>query len=487
MFSRKLTRRLFWTAELMLLVGTLFAAAWLSRPDEWTPPLLVVLLLLLTLVGERFSVEFGGGRLTPSLITIVLAMGLLGPAPAVACGIAAVIPTSAARRLAPDQWLINLSTFAAASFAGGLMVLALAGNVHDPHNQQLTRSVVFGLIIFSVSIVFSGLNFLLIGLEVHTVEGRSLSRQVREYLPLLPGELAAGALAAILAVAYTNLGLPVLFASIALILIFQRLMVALMRSEDRAEQLEARSRQLVGLQLGVLRTLVRALTMRDPTTGRHASAVAHYCEALAKEAGCGEDEWEIVRTAALLHDVGKFTWPDRVLRAEAVNDADRAIVESHAQEGAILVGALDGYGPAADAILYHHERLDGRGYPAGLIGNEIPLASRVLAICCTYDTMTARESYRSPMTPQEAMEELRNGAANGQLDPRLVDCFIALLVREDPLKYTRAAQEADFETELEFERRVREMAAPRATGPGPHLAGAQAAPSDGHSAVRAPS
>jgi hypothetical protein len=91
------------------------------------------------------------------------------------------------------------------------------------------------------------------------------------------------------------------------------------------------------------------------------------------------------------------------------------------------------------------------------------------------------------MTPQEAMEELRNGAANGQLDPRLVDCFIALLVREDPLKYTRAAQEADFETELEFERRVREMAAPRATGPGPHLAGAQAAPSDGHSAVRAPS
>ncbi len=81
-----------------------------------------------------------------------------------------------------------------------------------------------------------------------------------------------------------------------------------------------------------------------------------------------------------------------MLHAEVVPDEDRAIVENHAQEGAILVGALDGYGPAADAILYHHERMDGRGYPAGLIGREIPLASRMLAICCTYDTMTGREA-----------------------------------------------------------------------------------------------
>jgi hypothetical protein len=85
------------------------------------------------------------------------------------------------------------------------------------------------------------------------------------------------------------------------------------------------------------------------------------------------------------------------------------------------------------------------------------------------------------------MDELRNGAGNGQLDPGLVESFIALLLREDPLKYTQAVQDADFETELEFERRVREMAAPRASGPGPHLAGTQAAGRDGHSAVRAPS
>ena len=83
------------------------------------------------------------------------------------------------------------------------------------------------------------------------------------------------------------------------------------------------------------------------------------------------------------------------------------MIRRHPQDGATLVGRLDGYGPVADAILYHHEHVDGSGYPAGLIGNEIPLASRILAICSTYDTMTARDTYRSPMTPQDAMAELR--------------------------------------------------------------------------------
>ena len=465
MSTPKRTRYVFLAVEVLLLTGTVAAAAWLSRPEEWGPPLLVGLLLVLALLGEWFSVEAIDGRLSASLVAIVLAMGLLGPVVAAVCGIAAMILTSAMRRLPLAQWLNNLSTFAVVPFTGGLIVRALAGNVHDPRNLHMTQSVVFGLIIFGVFVLTLGLNLVLVALDVRTGEGRPLPRQGRELLPLLSGELAAGALATILALAYTNLGLPVLLGSVAVLLIFQRLTAALLRSEDRAEQLEARSRQLVGLQLGVLRTLVRALKMRDPTTGRHASAVAHYSQALAEELGCTEDEQEVVRTAALLHDVGKFTWPDRVLHAEVVGDEDRAIVENHAQEGAILVGALDGYGPAADAILYHHERVDGRGYPAGLIGKEIPLASRILAICCTYDTMTARETYRSPMTPEEAMIELRGGATHGQLDPDLVESFVAVLMREDPMKSMEKAQEADFETELEFERRVQEMARPRMGDP----------------------
>jgi putative nucleotidyltransferase with HDIG domain len=208
---------------------------------------------------------------------------------------------------------------------------------------------------------------------------------------------------------------------------------------------------------------VRALNSRDKTIGQHAGAVARYAKALAIEAGCSEAEQEVIHTASLLHDIGKFAWPDRILHADVVKDEDLAIVKDHPQEGAILVGALDGYGEVADAILYHHERIDGGGYPAGLIGNEIPLASRILAICSTYDTMTVGRSYRSPIEPQEAMAELHHAARHGQLDSELAETFIAVLEREGPT----FGRETDYETELDFERRVREMAAPRSADPMP--------------------
>ena len=96
------------------------------------------------------------------------------------------------------------------------------------------------------------------------------------------------------------------------------------------------------------------------------------------------------------------------------------------------MGRLDGYGPVADAILYHHEHVDGSGYPAGLIGNEIPLPSRILAICSDFDTLTSRDTYRSPMTPQDAMAELRR-VAGRQFDAELVNSFIAMLERNGPV------------------------------------------------------
>ncbi len=467
MDTPKLKRRLFWGAEVLLLAGTVGAAAWLSHTEEWRPLALVGVLLAITLVGEWLTIETHSGVLNPSFVALVLAMSLLGPAPAVAFGIAVEALASFRRRLRPAFWLGNLTTYAVVLFTGALMVQALAGNVHDPRNLRMTQGVTFGLIVFGVFVVATGLNAVMVALDVHIAEGRSLRAEISElFFPVLPGQLAVGALATILAVAYTNLGLPILLGALVMLVIFRHLTVALLRSEERAEQLEGRSRQLVGLQLGVLRTLVRALGKRDRTTGRHAAAVGRYAKALAAEVGCSEDEQEVIHMAGLLHDIGKFVWPDHVLNAEVVRQEDLAIVKDHPQEGAILVGALDGYGEVAEAILYHHERIDGKGYPAGLIGNEIPLASRIVATCSTYDTMTTGRDYQSPITNDEAMSELRNAAAAGQLDGELVESFIAMLQREG----AAFAGDADFEIELDFERRVRQMAEPRSAGAPSHPA-----------------
>jgi putative nucleotidyltransferase with HDIG domain len=459
MFTAQTTRRLFWFAECVLLTGAIVTSIEISRAQEWSSLPLIGLLLSLAIIGQRLSVNLRNQQVTATFLALVLAMSLLGPVPAVCLSIASIAISSAVRRIPLSAWLNNLTTFAVFPLAGGLMMIALIGDVHDPRTHHLTQGAEFGLAIFAVFMVANALNFIMVVLDNCIIDGRPLLDQVREvFIPLMPGQVATAALAAILAVAYTNLGLSVLFGSVLLLLIFQYLAIALLRSEDRAAALEARSIHLASLQLGVLTTLVETLALRDRMTARHAAAVARYARELAQEVGCDEAEQDLIHTAGLLHDIGKFALPDSILHAEVLSDQDWAVIRRHPQDGATLVGRLDGYGPVADAILYHHEHVDGSGYPAGLIGNEIPLASRILAVCSTYDTLTARETYRSPMTPQDAIAELRR-VAGRQLDAELVTRFVAILERDGPVTSAHG-DDADFEAELAFERRARKIAQP---------------------------
>ncbi|HST55941.1 MAG TPA: HD domain-containing phosphohydrolase [Solirubrobacteraceae bacterium] len=455
----RIKTQLYYFSQGLLLAGALAGIALLSRAQDWHPFALVLLLMALTGVGQWQVITVRNQQLTAAFVALVLAMSLLGPAPAAAFGLVAMIVTSALRRLSPVLWLNNMATFAVFPLIGGIIVRALVGDVHDPRTLHTTQSISFALLVFAVFVTTNALNFALIAIHNRVLSGRSLVEQVRElFVPLLPGQVATAALAAILAVAYTNLGYPALLGLVLVLVIFQYLGIALLRSEDRAEQLEARSVRLASMQLGMLVTLVETLALRDRMTARHAAAVARYSRALAREIDCSEADQDLAHTAGLLHDIGKFALPDRILHAEILSDEDWAVIRRHPQEGATLVGRLDGYGPVADIILYHHEHVDGSGYPAGLIGNEIPLLSRVLAICSTYDTLTARDSYRSPMIPQDAMAELRR-VAGRQFDPELVNSFIEMLEREGPVTFAHG-DDADFEEELAFERRARAMAQP---------------------------
>lgn len=443
----------------LLLAGAIFAAIESWRAYDWQPLPLVGLVVALALIGNHLNVVIRNQSLTAGFVAHVLSMVLLGPAPAVLVGLLIGGDYTVSNRLPPKRWLANVSTLAAIGAFGGVLSRTLI----DHHDLGAARSVGFGLLVFGIFFVTNALEFLSVAIESRLRSGRRLTPQVREmFVPLLPSQLAAAVLAATLAVAYENLGYPVLLGLALVLVIFQWLTIALLRSEERADQLEARSMHLASLQLGVLTTLVETLALRDRMTARHAAAVARYARALAVEAGCSEADQETAHTAGLLHDIGKFALPDRVLNAEVLSDEDWALIRRHPQDGAMLVGRLDGYGPIADAILYHHERIDGAGYPAGLIGNEIPVISRILAICSAYDTMTSRDSYRPPMTPQDAIAELRRMAGR-QFDSELVERFIAMLER-DGLTSLTPSDAADFEAELAFERRVRAFAQPTQNG-----------------------
>ena len=130
----------------------------------------------------------------------------------------------------------------------------------------------------------------------------------------------------------------------------------------------------------------------------------------------------------------------------------------HPEQGAKLVRRIEGYGPVADIVLSHHEKVDGTGYPYGLSGEHIPLGSRILAAADTYDVMTSRDSYRDPVSSEEALAELRR-VAGTQLDPLVVDVFVEMIERHGVA--FRHTDEADFEKELAFDRRVSDYARPK--------------------------
>ena len=239
---------------------------------------------------------------------------------------------------------------------------------------------------------------------------------------------------------------------------FQYLLGALLVSQQRAEELEMRGKQLASFQVGMLSAMLRTLDLRDQMTARHSAAVARYSRAIAQRAGYSRREEELVHIAALLHDIGKFILPDRILKANVpLTEEDWMLIRRHPAQGARVVSSLDGYGPVAEIILAHHERIDGKGYPRGLVADDIPEMARIISVADTYDVMTARDSYRAPVSSFEAIQELKR-VAGTQLDARFVEIFVELMEGKD-LSF-RHGEDADFEKELELEARIEEAATP---------------------------
>lgn len=446
-------RRTLVAAQTIMLTTALVVVVLTSRAADWQPAGLVAFLAMLAVASDAMAIETASMRLTGSFIAIVLAMVLLGPAPAVAIALLTVAVDVPRLKDRPSALIGNASTYAVFPLIGGLAARAFNLSSEDGVEQAVGVAAVFAGVFI--------LNFLLIAVPHVWTEGRSLISSITKILvPLLPSEGLACALTIAAAATYHAVGIPALVAVLVALFLFQILTRALLLSQERAEQLEARSSQLASLQVGVLAALVQTLSLRDRMTARHSAAVARYARAIAEEVGCSKSEQELVHTAGLLHDIGKFAFPDRILLANRkLDDDDWKIVRTHPYQGARLVRRINGYGPVAEIILAHHERIDGRGYPRGLTGEQIPLLSRCISIADTYDVMTARDSYRDPVSQAEALAELRR-VSGAQLDGDLVEAFIRVLERSG-LQFQHTT-DADFERELDFEARVKGYALPQA-------------------------
>ena len=208
---------------------------------------------------------------------------------------------------------------------------------------------------------------------------------------------------------------------------------------DRVEQEQRQARQAADLQLDVIEALTLAIEAKDRTSRHHLRLMQTYAEGLARAVGLSDDEVRGVRTAALLHDIGNLGVPEHILSKQGrLTDAEFERVKVHPRVGAEILESIPFPYPVAALILAHHERWDGRGYPAKLQGNDIPIGARILAVVDCFVAMLADRPHRGPRTHAEAIATLRenSGAA---LDPSLVETFIdALPHLEASLEHARA-------------------------------------------------
>ncbi|MGZ3698642.1 MAG: HD domain-containing phosphohydrolase [Bdellovibrionota bacterium] len=176
--------------------------------------------------------------------------------------------------------------------------------------------------------------------------------------------------------------------------------------------------------------LAEAIEKKDHYTGGHTKRVVHYAMCIAKYMKLTPEQHEQVKLGAILHDVGKIGIEDKILKKQAALDKDEwKVMQQHPELGYDIMGRVEGLKDIVGGMRFHHERWDGKGYPLGLKGEEIPYLARIIAVADTYDAMVSTRPYRKGMDPKVAYEEIVRYRGT-QFDPEVVDAFVQAFQHE---------------------------------------------------------
>lgn len=196
---------------------------------------------------------------------------------------------------------------------------------------------------------------------------------------------------------------------------------------DLTTRLDEKTKQLELVTLNAVMAIAKAIEAKDSYTSGHSDRVAQGAVALATRLGWDEERVKNLQYVALLHDIGKIGVPDAVLNKPlCLNEEEVDIIRQHALSGGKILSEIHTIPNLQNGALFHHERYDGKGYPMGLRGEEIPVEARIIAIADTYDAMTSDRAYRKRLSEEEVFSELRKGKGT-QFDPELLDLFVSML------------------------------------------------------------
>lgn len=186
-----------------------------------------------------------------------------------------------------------------------------------------------------------------------------------------------------------------------------------------------------------IKSIAHALDAKDQYTHGHSMRVTLYSLALAKALNLPDDLLEEIETTGLLHDIGKIAIPEKILlKPGKLTEEEYNVIKTHPELGQKLVDGIEKLRLISNWLKSHHERYDGKGYPDGLSGEQIPVSSRIIAIADTYDAMTSNRSYRNALSHDVAIQEIKR-CSGSQFDPGLAEIFVQIsdeinAIKEDP-------------------------------------------------------
>jgi HD-GYP domain-containing protein (c-di-GMP phosphodiesterase class II) len=174
----------------------------------------------------------------------------------------------------------------------------------------------------------------------------------------------------------------------------------------------------------------KTIELKDHYTGEHVENTVHYSTELAKRLHLPQDEIENIREASVLHDLGKIGISDQILHKKSkLTKKEFDVIKKHPQIAADIIRPIQFMHDIIPLILYHHERWDGKGYPAGLKGEEIPVGARIISVSDVYQALTSNRPYRKAFSKKAAVDIIKKGAGT-QFDPNIVDIFIPMVLKE---------------------------------------------------------
>ena len=197
--------------------------------------------------------------------------------------------------------------------------------------------------------------------------------------------------------------------------------------EKKTEEVEKKAKELEGLSLHVVQTLAEAIDAKDTYTNGHSSRVAEYSRMIAERFGYDRKQADGIYMMGLLHDVGKIGVPDAVINKPGkLTDEEFALIKKHPEMGSRILESVREMPGLKIGARWHHERYDGRGYPDGISGEDIPEAARIIAVADSYDAMTSNRSYRNVLSQEIVRQEIEKGRGT-QFDPVFADIMLQII------------------------------------------------------------